>query len=220
MLLKLNSKLFPTMINLLKKLSGDAKVHLWTIKAFAMNPLHERTQFGMDNQTIFTSVGEAYIMYEKLISNIKKIKNIQKYCLSEINGTFYNDFEKKWEKYDDCEPEYTPNDTVYQYILGVWDNHPSPEIDHTVIAFVEVKAEFNTAMMGGFTKFFPEAGPYKQNAEGEMEKVSMLDFQVNDNLKAGSMLANIEEYNERVSKIREIAKNRGNLGEILDLISK
>ncbi len=219
MLLKLNTKLLQTMINILKQLSKDAKVHLWTLKAFAMNPISELKEMGMEHNTILTSVGEAYIMYEKLLSNIKKIERIQKYCLSEINGTFYNDFEKQWEDCDDCKPEYTP-ETVYKYILGEWDNHPSPEIDYTVIAFVEVKAEFSTAMMGGFTKFFPEAGPYKQNSEGEMEKVSMLDFQVNDNLKAGSMLANIEEYNERIAKIKEIAKNKGNLGEILDLIGR
>jgi hypothetical protein len=205
------------MISILKKLSGDVNTHLWTIESFAMNPLHERKQFGMDNRTIFTSVGEAYIMHKKLLSNIKKIESIQKYCLSEINGTFYNDFEKQWEEFEDCEPEYT-TETVYEYILGEWDHHPAPEIDHTIIAFVEVNAEFSTALTGAITKFFPAAGPYKQNAEGKMEKVSALDSQIDDNLKAGAMLANIEEYNERLAKIHHIALLKGKEGTIADIL--
>lgn len=207
------------MINVLKKLSEDAKVHLWTIEAMAMNPLHELKEIGLEHQTNFTAVGEAYIIHKKLESSIKKIKNIQKYCLSEINGTFYNDFKKQYEGDEEVHSEYT-TDTVYQYILGEWSWHPALEIDHTIIAFVEVRADFSTRMTEGIMKFFPTSGPFKQTTAGEMEKVSLLDSQIDNNLKAGSLLADIQDYNERIAKIKEIATNKGNLGEILNLISR
>lgn len=206
------------MISVLKKLSKDAKVHLWTLKSFAMNPLHELKEIGMEHQTIFTAVGEAYIMYEKLLSNIKKIENIQKYCLSEIKGTFYDDHQKQLDGYDETPPEYTP-DTVYEYILNQWSWYPSPEIDHTVIAFVEVSADFSTRMTEGIMKFFPTAGPYKETTDGEMEKVELLDCQIDNNLKAGSMLAAIEEYNNRITTIKRIATEKGSISEILRIIS-
>lgn len=207
------------MIDLLKKLSGGANVHLWTVRNFAMNPLHELKEIGMDYNTLLISVGEACVMCEKLENSIRSIEAIEKYCVSEIKGTFYEDFEKQWEKYadSDIKPEYTP-DTVYKYILGIWDSYPKPEIDDTVKAFVEVSAEFNTEMMGGIVKFFPEAGLFKQNKDGEMEKSSLLEHQIDENLKAGSTLAAIEDYNERLAKIKAIATNKGNLGEILKLI--
>jgi hypothetical protein len=110
------------------------------------------------------------------------------------------------------------NDLPYEYILGIWDNLPFPEMNKDISDFIERHCNLSTVMLGGLEQFFPGIAPHKINSEGEMEKVSVLDCQIDDNLKAGSMLAAVEDYNERLAKIREIAKNKGSLGEILKLI--
>jgi hypothetical protein len=202
------------MINLLKKLYRDAEVHLYTVEAFYLNPILELK----DNyELLLRSVGEAYIICQKLKSHIDKIEKIKGYCLSEINGTFYADYEKQWENDPEIQPNYN-SETPYEYILNQWGNHPTPEIDLSIVAFVEVSAEFGIKFSASLMNFWPEAGPYKQNAKGEMEKVTMLDCQIDENTKAGSLLADIEYYNERLAKIKDIATNKGSLGEILKLI--
>ena len=206
------------MINLLKAISKDVNAHLWMIEAMEFNPLHlNRPQLQQD--TMLKSIGRTYLMKRRLECAISNLESIRKYCLSEINGTFYDDYEKRWEQFEDSEiaPEYTA-DTPYKYILGIWGHHPSPDIDLETKVFIECSASLNTEMIFSLLKFCPEAGPYQKNEDGEMVKSNLSDCQIDDSLKAGSMLAAVEEYNERLVKIQEIAKNRGNLGEILTLI--
>lgn len=208
--------LLSKMIKLLKKLYGDAQAHLYTVEAFAMNPLHDNSK---NHLLLLQSIGEAYIMCEKLKSHIKKVERINAYCLSELNGTFYDDYEKKYEN----DPDYEQKNTIdrpYEYILSEWDNHPLPEIDHTIIAFVEVYAEFDTKITESLIRFFPDAGPFQQSKTGEMQKKSLLNCQIDNNLKAGSLLADIEEYNLRIKRIKEIATIHGSFGEIMNLISR
>ncbi|HZK94373.1 MAG TPA: hypothetical protein VFC67_09215 [Prolixibacteraceae bacterium] len=203
------------MINLLKTISKDVNAHLWMIEAMGLNPI--ASQVPQSHQdSMAKDISRTYLMKRRLEYAISNLESIRKYCLSEINGTFYDDFEKRWEG-TDIEPKYTI-DTPYEYILGIWDNHPSPEIDIITKAFIECMGSLNTKVLFKMLEICPEAGPYKQNKDGEMVKSNMSDCQIDDSLKAGSMLAAIEEYNERLIKIQEIAKNRGNLGQILTLI--
>ncbi len=204
------------MIKFLTKLTKDLKEDLWLMESMTFSDIFNKLE-EEDRAWRIYKLGEFYLILRHVEHAKNSIERIQKYCSSEINGTFYDDFEKQWEG-TDVEPNYT-SETPYNYILGVWDNLPFPEMKKEIFDYIDKHYGLSTAMMGGFTKFFPEAGPYKQNAEGEMEKVSMLDYQIDDNLKAGSMLADIEEYNERLAKIKEIATNKGNLGEILKLIN-
>jgi len=205
-------------INLLKTISKDVNSYLWMIEAMGLNPLHlQRPESHQD--MMLKSIGRTYLMKRRLEISIDNLESIRKYCLSEINGTFYNDYEKQFEQFEGSEiaPEYT-TDTPYEYILRVWDNHPSPEIDIETKVFIECSASINTEIVFSILKFFPKAGPYKEGEDGEMVKQNLSDCQIDDSLKAGSMLAAVEEYNERLVKIQEIAKNRGNLRQILTLI--
>lgn len=205
------------MIKFLNKLAKDLKEDLWLMESMTFSERFEKLE-DTDQMWRIYKLGGTYIMMRQVEHAISSVEQIQKYCLSEINGTFYDDFEKQWEG-TDAESKYTA-DTPYQYILGIWDNLPFPEMNKDISDFIERHCNLSTVMLGGLEKFFPGIAPHKINSEGEMEKVSVLDCQIDDNLKAGSMLAAVEDYNERLAKIREIAKNKGNIGEILNLISR
>lgn len=205
------------MIKFLTKLTKDIKEDLWLMESMTFSDIFNKLAEEDQAWRVY-KLGETYLMMRHVEHAMNSIERIEKYCLSEINGTFYDDFEKQWEG-TDVEPNYT-SETPYKYILGVWDNLPFPEMKKDISDYIQRHCDFSTAMMGGLTKFFPEAGPYKQNSEGEMEKVSILDCQIDDNLKAGAMLADVEEYNERLAKIQEIAEKKGSLGEILDLLGR
>ena len=203
------------MIKFITKLAKDAKEHLWLLESMAFSDVFNRLEETDQAYRIYI-LGETYLMLRHIEHSKSSLERIEKYCLSEINGTFYDDYEKQWEG-TDIEPEYTA-ETPYKYILGIWEHLPNPDLGSDISEFIEKNCSIGTALTQGITKFFPTAGPYKQNSEGEIEKVSMLECQISDNMKAGSMLAALEDYNERLAKIREIAKNKGTLGEILKLI--
>lgn len=203
------------MINLLKKVTKEVNKHLWMIEMFWFNKANIEME-DTHEEIILKSLARTYLMKREAEEATKCIERIKKYCLSEINGTFYNDFEKKYEG-SDIEPNYN-QDTPYQYILGALEKEPSPEIGFETKIFFEQYPSIGTKLLGGLVNFIPEAGPYKQNEVGEMVKVSVTECEMDDNLKAGSMLSAIEEYNLRISKIKAIAKNHGNIGAILILI--
>ena len=73
-------------------------------------------------------------------------------------------------------------------------------------------------MNQGLQKFFPEIKPHKVNSKGEMEPVSFIDCDIEDQLKAGSEIAAVDEFNDRLKKIKEIADNKGDFEKILALI--
>jgi hypothetical protein len=204
------------MIDLLKTISKDVNAHLWMCESMGLNPLH-LLRAPEHEHALLEDIGRTYLMKRHLEESIESLERIRKYCLSEINGTFYNDFEKQWEGNAEIEPKYTV-DTPYEYILATWENYPNPEIGIELIAFVECSVSMSIGLTKCLIDFFPEAGPYRENNEGKMEKVSLSDIQIDDNLKAGSMLSDIEEYNERLAKIKQIAIDRGNLGNIITLI--
>ena len=208
------------MIKFLTKLAKDLKEDLWLMESMTFSNRFEELENEKQTWQVY-KLGETYLMMRHVEHAISSIERIQKYCLSEINGTFYDDYYKEWEG-TDCESKYTAT-SPYEYIFGIWDNLPTPEMNKDISDFIEKHCDLGNVMMGGLAKFFPGIVPHKQNSEGEMEPVSILDCQIDDNLKAGSMLADLEDYNERLLEIRKIAfckGNEGNLGDILNLISR
>jgi len=205
------------MIKFLTKLTKDLKEDLWLMESMTFSEHFDDFEETDRMWRIYT-LGGTYLMLRQVENAKSSIERIHKYCLSEINGTFYDDLLKQWEG-SDMEQAYNA-EMPYEYILGIWDNLPFPEMNLDISDFIEKHCNIGNALMGGLEQFFPTIVPHKQNSEGELEPVSFLECQIDDNLKAGSMLAAVEEYNERLAKIREIATNRGNLGEILNLISR
>lgn len=205
------------MIKLLKKLEKDLTMYMGMLEPIVYNKFFFTEKDETDRAFHFYIIGEHYVLRQRVKKTLRDIESIQAYCLAEINGTFYSDYLKEYEN-TDMETKYT-NNTVYEYISGCWEMLPEPSLPESIKDFIHVNASLGSKLTEGLVKFFPTAGPYKENSEGEMEKVSVFDCQVSDNLAAGAMLANVEAFNARIEKIKEIAENKGNLGEILRLIN-
>ncbi len=206
------------MIKLLKAILQDVNVHLAMIEVLEFNPLHMNKPI-YQQYDMLKNIGHTYIMKRRLEISISKLQSVSKYCLSELNGTFYEDHEKQYEDLHEEDYKYT-SDEPYNRILSIWDTHPSPDIDINVKAFVDCYPTISTGLDKLFSSFCQEAGAYRKNKDGEIEKVTIFDTQVAENLRSGFMLSAIEEYNDRIGLIHQIATERGSLSEILLLIGK
>lgn len=203
------------MIEFLNSLATSLKQDLWLIETMFFNPLFEKHSY-KSKELRYSVFGKKVLMQRKLDNLIHKMENIRSYCQSAINGTFYEDHLKQWEG-TDAEGDYTEN-TPYNYILMAWEMYPTPILGTDIKEWIEENAQLSTAMNQTIEKFCPEAGPYKQNEKGEMEKVSVLDCQIDDNLNAGATLVNVDVANKRIELIKQIAEQKGSLEEILNLV--
>ena len=203
------------MKKLLETIEKKIKEDLYIFdSAFMGDDLRERMGVSKSAEMIY-HIGLIHIYKRRTQQRVSKIEEIRKYCISELKGSFHEDYLKKWDN-SDLATKYHPN-LVFEYILGCWSNFPTPEIDIEVACFVSDHYELESKLTEGLMKFAPEAGPYNIDEEGEAHKLNLSDVQINNSLKDGSMQANIEEYNFRIDKIKILAENKGNLAEIIRL---
>lgn len=199
----------------LTKILKGFQESLWLMETMQFNPLSKRRSYE-DQRTAFSFIGERYVLSRRIEITLSNIKRIKEYCISEINDTFYNDHLKEWEG-SDLETTYT-KDKPYNYILGCWDNYPDLELPESVKEFIELDAGIDATLNKGLQKFFPEIKPHKINTEGEMKPVSFVECDMGDQLKAGSEIAAVDEFNERIKQIKNITEQKGDFERILALI--
>lgn len=202
-------------MEILKAINRELKPTLYLLENMAMNDqfvaLSPEKQ---DNR--FQMIGETHLMMRKIRIIEKAVESMRKACLSEINGTYYEDCVKP---YEDDESEYDSEiNNVYTNILMYWDFYPNPHIGDDIADMVDRYSEVSNALTSGLMSHFPGIKPYAQNADGELEETTLTDVQISSSLKAGALLSGINVFNSRMQEIKEIAEQKGNLGTILELL--
>jgi len=163
------------------------------------------------------TIGEIYLMIRKLELIKCSITSIVDKCKAEINGTFYQQYLKQFEG-TDCESEYT-NDTIYRWILGNWDDYPIPHIGDDIKEAIGRYGAINSQLVEGLFHFFPGLKPLKADQFGVMKETNLTEIQIAETLKVGTIEISIDEFNERLQKVKEIAESKGNIGTIIQLLT-
>lgn len=204
------------MITFLETLIKDVKYDLWLIQTMVSNRIFSSSIEEKTLTTYYELIGMNYVLLKDIEGRISKLEKIKSYCKSEIAGTYYNDHLKEFEG-SDCETKYTP-DMPYEDIKSCWDTYPQLELEEAVSIFIEFHGDKESIMAKGLFKFFPNV-PVFSVKNGIAQPTDLTNIQMSDMMKTGSKLALFEEYNIRINKIYEIAENKGNLAQILELIN-
>jgi len=204
------------MIKFLDSIIQTIKENNWLLLTMATNPLFLRKS--VENQDLmYRIIGEHTVRLYKMEQIQSTLLRIWNYCKSELEGTYYKDHLKQWEG-TDVQTEYK-EDTCFKDIIGCWDNHPLPEIDELDKIFYETTADFDNKMSEGLFKFFPGIDVFKKYGDN-MEKTNLSEMQMKSALDTGHKLSVFDEFNKNTARIKEIAENKGNLGEIMKILDQ
>lgn len=203
------------MIKLLNQIIKTLSFETEFIQLSLMNPDLLKKKGEDAEMLYFMILGEKQFMLYKSHKRLNAINSIREHSISELRGTYYEDYEKRWAG-TDMERPYTQH-MVYGSILSNWDFKPSLLIEPEVIDIIDKHADLDSKLTEGLMKFAPGAGPYVFSEDGEAHKQSLFDVQLNNAIKAGSAMTSIEEYNVRIEQIKILAENQGNLAEIIRL---
>jgi hypothetical protein len=147
---------------------------------------------------------------------ISAVESIKKHCVSELSGTYYEDFLKEYENTDMAQ-EYTPN-LVYESILSWWTVRPNLFLTDDIMVFVELQASLDSNLTKFMIDFLPaDCGPFNFDEEGNAHRVNITDTQVSNSLKAGETISQMLQINENIEEIRRLAEAKGSLAQIIRL---
>jgi hypothetical protein len=153
------------------------------------------------NQTL---VGKIYLLKAELSNVIFKFERIKEYCISEINGTFYEDELDGWTE------DYNPQkDNAHSYILRMFEDDDFILSDE-LKKYISSIADYNLQMTGALFGLLGEIGANTATSGRMLQEQYRQDYKTQANL--------LECYDSFLQQLKTLAETKGNLGQIIKFV--
>lgn len=153
---------------------------------------------------------------ESVTNLINMWARFKQMCISELKGTYYDDFEAKWDD-EDC-PYDPEKDNLYTYFENMFKEREyvmSMELADYILNLDKHSLGFSKLL----SAIVPEGAMAVENDNGEMESISNFQGEQHALSSAYSIQNFAEEgYLVCIRKIGAIVKKRGDISKIIAII--
>jgi len=203
------------MLTNLKKIAH----HVDFVLSFSCTPFEpgkEHLRVIKTDDEFYIQIGTVYVAKRNLKSIINALEVIKKECISEINGTFFEDHYQPHHNHED-DAKYDPEEHNPYSFIKYCIIEDTFKLNGYLEYLIEQFPSLQHKLTSGLSMVFKENKlPVIKNGEiSNMTATELADEGYLEDIKAASIT---ETYYETILKLGEAAKNKAPISEILKLI--